>query len=164
MSKKRLVIFCMFAGMLTGLFPSLLSEMRGSSVPANEQAIWDLEHSYWRYVQENNLSAYLSLWHKDFLGWPFVNEAPVRKDHITDWITSRTTKGLAFRLVALKLAGIQISGDLAVVCYWVKTQWADKAGASTDVNLRVMHTWVKAADGWQIVGGMSMPEAVKEQK
>lgn len=37
----------------------------------------------------------LSLWHKDFLDWPSVTGVPLHKDHITDWITSQTSPGLA---------------------------------------------------------------------
>jgi len=58
-----------------------------------EQTLWNLEHQYWRYVEDNDLQNYLGLWHKDFLGWPSTSAAPVDKDHITDWITSQTSKG-----------------------------------------------------------------------
>jgi type II secretory pathway pseudopilin PulG len=80
----------------------------------NEQTLWKLEHAYWNYVQDNDLPAYLGLWHKDFLGWPSVNAAPVHKDHITDWITAQTSKGLAFKSVEFKPAAIQINGNVAV--------------------------------------------------
>src|SRR5437762_9999798 len=55
----------------------------------DEETLWKLEHDYWHFVEANDLAAYSKLWHKDFLGWPSVSSAPVRKDHITDWITFR---------------------------------------------------------------------------
>jgi hypothetical protein len=61
------------------------------------QALWNLERAYWQYVEKNDLAAFSNLWHKDFLGWPWVSSKPVRKDHITDWITSHTNKGLVFK-------------------------------------------------------------------
>jgi ketosteroid isomerase-like protein len=125
----------------------------------SDQTIWDLEQAYWRYVQENNLSAYQGLWHKDFLGWPTMSSAPVRKDHITDWITSQTSKGLAFKLVEFKPAAIQLTGDVGVVCYWAKYKWVEKDGSGMERTLRVTHSWVKTADSWAIIGGMSMAEA-----
>ncbi len=91
-----------------------------------EQAVWKLEHAYWDYVRDNNLSAYLNLWHKDFLGWPRFNAAPVGKDHITDWITSQTAKGLTFKSMEFKPARIQVTGDIAVACYWITYEWMDK--------------------------------------
>ena len=87
-----------------------------------------LERAYWRYVEDNDLAAYSNLWHKDFLGWPSVSSAPVRKNHITDWITSQTAKGLAFKTAEFKPAAIQITGDVVFACYWVTFRWVDKEG------------------------------------
>ena len=136
------------------LFPLLAI---GSPASETERAIWDLEHSYWQYVQDANLTDYQSLWHKDFLGWPSVSDAPVHKDHITDWITSQTVKGLSFRLLEFKPAAIQTNGDLVVVCYWVTNKWVNKDGTGEARTLRIIHTWLKTGNNWQIVGGMSMP-------
>jgi ketosteroid isomerase-like protein len=164
MRKQMLAIFRAVICVLVLFFVFSLSVTRSSSVSGNEQTIWELEHSYWRYVQENNFPAYLNLWHKDFLGWPSVNQAPVRKDHITDWITSQTGKGLSFKFVEFKPAAIQITGNLAVVCYWVRSAWVDKDGAGTEATLRITHTWIKTGNDWQIVGGMSMPEPSNPHK
>jgi ketosteroid isomerase-like protein len=129
-----------------------------------EQTLWNLERAYWRYVQDNDLSAYSDLWHKDFLGWPSVSAAPVRKDHITDWITSQTGKGLAFKTVDLKPAEIHVTGDIAVVYYWITFKWLDKDGGGAAHTLRIMHTWLKTGDDWRIIGGMSMPEPETPRK
>lgn len=129
-----------------------------SAATANEQVIWYLEHAYWRYVQDNNLPAYTAQWHKNFLGWPAMSAEPVRKDHITDWITSQTAKGLAFKSGEFKPGGVQITGNVAVVHYHMSFEWLDKSGAGTTSHLRVTHTWIKNGANWQIIGGMSMPE------
>src|SRR5438094_7886605 len=73
-----------------------------SQASKDEQTIWELERAYWRYVQENDLSAYSGLWDKDILGWPSVSAAPVRTDHITDSITSQTSKALPLTTVGFK--------------------------------------------------------------
>ena len=125
----------------------------------DEQTVWNLERAYWRYVEQNDLAAYSDLWHKDFLGWPSASSAPVRKDHITDWITSQTAKGLAFKTVEFKPAAIQMTGDVAFACYWVTFRWVDKAGSGAPHTLRVTHTWLRSGKGWRIIGGMSMPES-----
>ena len=124
----------------------------------SERTIWELEHSYWRYVQDNDLTSYLKQWHKNFLGWPSVSATPVQKDHITDWITSETSKGLAFKLVEFKPAAIQVTGDVAETCYWITDKWTDKNGEGTPVTTRVTHTWIKNGKDWQIIGGMSSRE------
>jgi len=124
----------------------------------NEQKLWDLEHAYWQYVQDNDLPSYSKLWHERFLGWPSVSATPVHKDHITDWITTQTSKGLVFKTDQLKPASIQITGDMAVVCYWITFRWLDKEDKGTAQTTRITHAWQKIANDWQIIGGMSMPE------
>jgi ketosteroid isomerase-like protein len=130
-----------------------------SSAPSSdEQTLWNLEHVYWQYVEKNDLAAYSNLWHRDFLGWPSVSSAPVRKDHITDWITSETSKGLAFKAGEFKPAGIQVTGDVAFACYWITFRWVDKDGKGAAHTLRITHAWLRSGKDWQIIGGMSMPE------
>jgi hypothetical protein len=124
----------------------------------DERLIWSQERAYWQYVEDNNLTAYRALWHEAFLGWPSVSVAPVRKDHITDWITSQTAKGLRFKTVQFKPAAIQITGDVASAFYWITFQWVDKTGKGPSVTLRVMHTWIKDGSNWHIIDGMSMPK------
>jgi hypothetical protein len=130
----------------------------------NEQAVWNLEHIYWNYVQDNDLTGYLGLWHKDFLGWPAFNAEPVHKDRITEWITSQTSKGLSFKTVEFKPAAIKVNGNLAVTCYWITYKWLDKDGKGTAHTLRVTHTLLKSGVAWHIIGGMAMPENTDVQK
>lgn len=130
----------------------------------DEQTLWNLEHAYWRHVQDNDLPTYLALWSKDFLGWPSVSSAPVRKEHITDWITSQTSKGLAFKSVDFKPAAIQVTGNMAVTFYWETFKWFDKNGDGATRTLRVTHTWMMEGKDWHIISGMSMPEAAIPQK
>ena len=147
----------MLAVLSAVLMPSFGATARPQS-SGDEQTLWNLERSYREDVRDNNLTAYMALWHKDFLGWPSVSPAPVRKDHITDWITVPTSKGRTFKLVEFKPATIQISGDIAVPCYWVSFEWRDKDGKGPSSTLRVTHTWLKEGTDWRIIGGMSMQE------
>jgi quercetin dioxygenase-like cupin family protein/ketosteroid isomerase-like protein len=128
----------------------------------DKKALWDLEHAYWRYLQDNDLSAYAKLWHHNFVGWPSVSAAPVRKDHITDWITAQTSKGLVFKTDEFKSAAIQLTGDVATVYYLIKFRWLDKDGKGEAHILRVTHAWLKTGNDWLIIGGMSMPEPETE--
>jgi len=123
-----------------------------------EEAVWKLEHSYWEFVKAQDLSSYRELWHPNFVGWPSVSPQPVRRDHITDWITSNTAKGLHLVLYSLKPADSQTTGQLVVVHYWVTSAWQDKNGSGEPRTLRVTHTWIKTDKGWQIISGMSSPE------
>src|SRR5438132_3044706 len=90
--------------------------------------------------------------------WPSVSAAPVRKDHITDWITSQTSKGLAFKTGEFKPAAIQVTEDVAVACYWITFKWLDKDGNGAANTIRITHVWLRTGNDWRIKGGMSMPE------
>jgi len=45
-----------------------------------------------------------------------------------------------------------------MVYYRLTADWADKDGRHAGGTLRVTHTWVRTAAGWQILGGMSSVE------
>ena len=123
----------------------------------NEKAVWKLESSYWGYVKAVDLESYRALWHENFVGWPSVSSQPVRKDHITDWITARTDKGERILWFSLEPAASQSTGDLVVTHYWMTVFWADKSGRGEPATTRVTHTWIKTEKGWKILSGMSAP-------
>src|SRR6059058_4729413 len=127
---------------------------------ANDEAqIWSLEKAYWEYVKGNDLEKYRALWDEDFLGWPFISSAPVRKDHITDWMTANTSKGMKLESYSLEQLAIKITGDIAIDHYRIKMNWANKDGTNLRTDtLRITHTWIRTNNGsWVILGGMSAP-------
>jgi len=126
---------------------------------ANDEAqIWSLEKAYWEYVKGNDLEKYRALWDEDFLGWPFVSSAPVRKDHITDWITANTSKGVKLQSFSIEQLAIQVTGDIAINHYRIKANWATSEGVEVRKDtLRITHTWIRTHGTWQILGGMSAP-------
>jgi ketosteroid isomerase-like protein len=124
-----------------------------------EQAqIWNLEKAYWEYVKADDLDKYRALWHENFLGWPFVSPAPVRKDRITDWITANTSKSITLQSYSIEQLAIQVTGDLAMNYYRINATWANSTGAEVRTDrLRITHTWTRTDGTWQIIGGMSSP-------
>ena len=124
-----------------------------------EQAqIWNLEKAYWEYVKANDLDKYRALWHENFLGWPFVSPAPVRKDRTTDWITANTSKSITLQSYSIEQLAIQVTGDLAMDYYRINATWANITGAEVRTDrLRITHTWTRTDGTWQIIGGMSSP-------
>ena len=136
----------------------------GQSSAKDETQIWQLEKAYWEYVRANDLEKYRALWHENFLGWPFVNPVPVRKDHITDWITANTSKGISLQSFSIEQLAIQVTGDIATDYYRIKVTWANSAGAEVKTDsLRITHTWIRTNGTWQILGGMSSPVNVNGQ-
>ena len=124
----------------------------------DEAQVWNLEKAYWEYVKANDLEKYRALWHEDFLGWPYVSSAPIGKDHITDWITANTSKGVKLQSYAIEQLAVRVTGDIAINHYRIKANWAtsETAKVRTDA-LRITHTWIRTNGTWQILGGMSAP-------
>ena len=123
-----------------------------------EAQVWNLEKAYWEYLKTNDLEKYRALWQEDFLGWPFVSSAPVRKDHITDWITSNTSKGVKLQSYSIEQLAIHVTGDVAIDHYRIKANWANNEGTEVRTDaFRITHTWIRTNGEWQIIGGMSAP-------
>jgi ketosteroid isomerase-like protein len=136
----------------------------GQSAADYEGEIWNLEKAYWEYVKANDLEKYGALWHADFVGWPLVSPEPLRKDHITDWITSNTSKGVKLRSFSIEQLAIHVTGDVAIDHYRIRANWANNEGAEVRTDaLRITHTWIRTHDTWQILGGMSAPVNDKGQ-
>ena len=124
----------------------------------DETQMWSLEKAYWEYVKANDLEKYRALWHEHFLGWPSSSSAPARKDHITDWITRNTSKGVKMQSYAIEQLAIQVTGDIAIDHYRVKIGWAGPGPTESNTEVvRITHTWLRAHGSWQIIGGMSAP-------
>ena len=140
------------------LFIALTATAFAQNSAKDETQVWQLEKAYWEYVKANDLEKYRALWKENFLGWPFVSSAPVRKDHITEWITANTSKGIKLQSYSIEQLAIQITGDIALDDYRINATWADSEGAETRTDkFRITHTWIRTNGTWQIIGGMSTP-------
>ena len=149
--KMRVCTFAAFAAMLlvsAGL-------VRAQQQSADEKAVWKLEHDYWEYVKALDIEKYLSLWHPDFVGWPFSSAQPQRKDHITDWMKQYTEKGMRLKSYTLEPAASHATGNLVVTYYLLTYHWTDAQGQGEPQIFRVTHTWLRTPEGWKIIGGMS---------
>ena len=140
------------------LFLAVTATAFGQNSAKDEAQVRELEKAYWEYVKDDDLEKYRALWHQNFVGWPFVSPSPVRKDHITDWITSNTSKGIKLQAYSIEQLAIQVTGDMAMDYYRIKATWADGTGAEVRTDrLRITHTWIRTHGTWQIIGGMSSP-------
>jgi ketosteroid isomerase-like protein len=125
---------------------------------SDETQVWDLEKAYWEYVKANDLEKYRALWHENFVGWPTSSSTPLRKDHITDWITRNTSKGVKMQSYAIEQLAIQLTCDIAIDHYRIRMMWAGPGATDSNTELtRITHTWLRTHGRWQIIGGMSAP-------
>ena len=155
-----IVVACLLANALA-ISSGAAPQSRSAST---KQTLWKLETAYWRYVQNDDLKSYLGLWDQYFLGWPSVSPTPVHRDAITNWITAQTSQGCALKSFEIKPAYTQVSGDIAVTCYWVTYAWLDGDGKGETLRSRILHTWRRSGTDWLIISGMSMPEAAPPPK
>ncbi|HME87718.1 MAG TPA: nuclear transport factor 2 family protein [Chthoniobacterales bacterium] len=137
---------------------STASPARTADLAKDEAQIWNLEQAYWEYVKTSDLEKYRALFRDDFVGWPLITTAPVRKDdHITDWITNNTSKGITLQSYSMEQLAVRVTGDVAINHYRIKLNWAkvDNGEAARTDALRITHTWIQTCNTWQILGGMS---------
>ena len=142
------------------LLLALSAAALAADLSKDETQIWNAEKAYWEYVKANDLEKYRALWHEDFVGWPSISPEPVHKDHITDWITDNTSKGLKLQSYAIEQRAIRVTGDVAIDHYRIKAAWAkaDTGELARTDAVRITHTWIRASQGsWEILGGMSAP-------
>jgi|SRR5581483_6043825 len=140
------------------VFSATLFGQNTASPARTEAEIWNLEKAYWEYVKANDLERYRALWHENFLGWPYSSSVPARKDHITDWITKNTSKGVKLQSYEIEQVAIQVTGEIATDHYRIKMNWSGPKPADTKTEaLRIHHTWVRTGETWQILAGMSAP-------
>jgi ketosteroid isomerase-like protein len=132
------------------------SKLVAAPLSADGDKVWALEKAYWHYVQTDDLNSYRLLWHANFLGWPYMSPEPLRKDHITDWITGYRKSGDTLKSYDLEQLSIQVTGDIATTTYRIHARWSNRSGTERTVVSRIIHTWLRdAAGSWQIISGMS---------
>lgn len=127
-------------------------------------AVWRLEADYWRFVKAGDVDGYVALWHDRFIGWPCGQDHPKRKATIGDWVREVREKHIR---VASELTreGAEDFGDVVVVHYRATRvdTFPDGHVEGAGVVSKITHTWMKAGQSWQIIGGMcgTMPDRAK---
>jgi hypothetical protein len=130
----------------------------------DEQAVWELEESYWRYAKDNDTVSYRNLWDDRFIGWPGLSEPPADKIHVSDWIAylHENPDSVVWEY-ELKNKTVRSFGDVVVVQYYGRTFFRSKITMDTIKDedfFRIWHTWQRKGKTWQIITGMSagLPE------
>ena len=136
---------------LGGLRPAIVA----SAEDQNVSAVWSLEDDYWRFVKAGDVANYLTLWHKDFVGWPCHKDHPAGKSAIGDWVQEIRDKKIAFAADLTREAA-QDFGNIVVVHYrsTMVSTYPDGRVEGRDQESKFTHTWMRVGSTWQIIGGM----------
>lgn len=142
------------------IWPALLATIASTAAVAIElddrqEAVWQLEEAYWRYVSSGNVEAYVALWHDDFVGWPCFSWTPTRKVNIGSWVEEIRDNNWTLTY-ELRPEAVQLFGDVAVVHYAAEYVYGYPDGTSKGKGewRKFTHTWMKVGESWQIIGGM----------
>ena len=131
---------------------TVASSPQALKLSVTEQAVWEQEETYWRFVKADNREGYLDLWDDRFVGWPRFETVPIHKNKITHFISER--KVLDYKLEPLSVR--EFGGDVVVTLYRSTVHSTHRTGGDESTRaVRLTHTWMKTEKGWRIIGGMS---------
>ena len=126
--------------------------------------VWAREDDYWRYVKAGDVESYVKLWHEKFIGWPCGKDHPVRKAAIGDWVREVRDKRIKV-MVSLTREGAEEFNSIVVVHYRFTRvdTYPDGRVEGRAHQSKITHTWMRAGNTWQIIGGMcgSLPDSAK---
>jgi len=133
----------------------LTTAVAAADLTPDEQAVWQMEETYWRNVQAGDVDAYLTLWHEDFVGWPCFSWEPSDKSKIGGWVRDIRDNHLKLTY-QLKPLAVRVFGDVAVVQYAAEyvTLYGDGTRTGAGLWRKFTHTWKKTDGRWQIITGM----------
>jgi hypothetical protein len=136
---------------------------RTQAQPSIIDEVWAMEESYWRYVKAADVEKYLTLWNKDFRGWPCGDLHPATKATIGDWVREIHDRKIRFTS-GLVREGATSAGGVVVVYYRTPMVYLFPDGHTESVGkpVKITHTWMKIDGTWQIIGGMCGADAPRK--
>jgi len=130
------------------------NEMQKNSWNEAEEEVWALEEDYISYFEEANHEAILSLYHSQFLGWPYSELHPAGKKRAAEFLRENYPGSIKVNF-KISRKGIKLISDVVITHYLVISSWLDENGMEQKSKSRITHTWIKENSKWKILGGMS---------
>jgi hypothetical protein len=157
------LVLAVFAPLHIGGGQSAPPAAKPQTQPSIIDEVWAMEESYWRYVKAADVEKYLTLWNKDFRGWPCGDQHPATKANIGDWVREIRDKKVRFTS-ALSREGATSVGGVVVVYYRTPMVYLFPDGHTESVGkpVKITHTWMKIDGTWQIIGGMCGADAPRK--
>jgi ketosteroid isomerase-like protein len=119
-----------------------------------ESHIWELERSYLRHLQVEDLPGLADFWHHEGVAWP---SHAARPSSASAGRASLATLLESIRIDSFELHPlmIRVIGNVAVVHYRLDWEIEDADRSRSTASFRIAHTWLEESGRWRIVGGMS---------
>ena len=133
----------------------LASMASATGLTDDEKSVWKLEETYWQFVKAGDVDHYRTLWHDDFIGWPCFEWTPTGKDGVGKWVSDIHDNHWKLSY-SLKPLAMKSFGDVVVVHYAAEYvyDYGDGTMSGAGIWRKFTHTWMKAGNSWQIIGGM----------
>ncbi len=141
----------LLSSLLLATLPAAAAEEDFSPV---QKDVWALEEAYTRYVEAENLEAYVDLWHPDFVAWPKGLEKPTGRETLEKFIRD-FFDGYEPSFYRVEPMAVEVHGKVAIVHYVSTWEARDAEGAKVGSTDRITHVWVKKRGKWKLIGGTS---------
>lgn len=117
-----------------------------------EEIIWSHELEIYKRRGEGSLDKYLSVAHREFLGWPPQWSEPSDYSGMQAWdADAEELKGEKVELFKKKFTMV---GDAALI-YYATRRTSLGGGEAVDQHFDVIHVWYRVQDDWKLIGGMA---------
>lgn len=146
---------CTAVVILVTLVSVLLASCAGKPTLTGDEAelLWGLEETYIKAHVEADHQTILSLWDRQFLGWPSRLPKPSGKDGGAEYLAEFFPASLQLT-PRIERQGIRFAGNVAVLFYRLHWGSGEETGPITTATTRLTHTWIKRDSEWFILGGM----------
>jgi hypothetical protein len=136
--------------MKSGAIPFLALFILANGTKPSPQAasVWKQERIYWQATVGQNDTAYQSLWHPDFTGWPCDENGPV------SGLPPRMSPDGVKRSYVMDKQATAEAPRLVSTFYHVRERDVQPSGKVEISDYDVTHTWVPTPSGWKIISGM----------
>ncbi|MGD1072376.1 MAG: DUF4440 domain-containing protein [Bryobacteraceae bacterium] len=120
-----------------------------------QREVWNLELRYWHTRTSGKLEEHMSLWHDEVAAWGSMLDAPGTKADMRNNVAGilQDTRPGSYTC-DLEPFSIRVEEDFAFVFYRTHEVRTDLAGDRREARVRIIHTWWRTPQGWQIIAGM----------
>jgi hypothetical protein len=120
-----------------------------------KKSVWKLEETYWQFVKAGDVDHYRTLWHDDFIGWPVLRMDADRQGRRRQMGQRHSRQSLEVELFA-QTSRREVIRRRGVVHYAAEYvyDYGDGTTSGAGIWRKFTHTWMKAGNSWQIIGGM----------
>jgi ketosteroid isomerase-like protein len=126
---------------------------------AEQKEVWSAIEGWWKLYDSNNVEGVKSLFHKDYIGWTWGDNAPEGQNEAHKWADHMVPK-LKIAYTNLKPLKILVIGEVAIAHYYYSTNKTVDGKDVVELG-RWTDVWKKEGDKWLLVADSGGVQSVK---